>query len=117
MNIPPLGPENLTQRVCSRVIGYKADTEMIICGREATEHIIYWWGEEPQGTYGECYDHGFACAEHWADYQRHWTYAGHHEINHACGMPGSRLHPETACWLEDLPVAEPVRTLAVVSAA
>lgn len=104
---PPLGEPNYSQRLCSRVVGgtVGGDDEQL-CNAEASEHIIYWWGESD-------WDHGFACADHWADYQRRWSCAGHHAVNAACGMPGSRCSPNQPCHFDGLPVEEPVRTVAV----
>lgn len=102
--VPPMGPPNDTSRVCSRLLGHDSDGE-VLCGKPATEHIIYWWS-------GAGYDHGFNCAQHWAEYQGLWSCAGHHAVNSACGMPGSLVHPERPCFFDGLLTAEPVRAVA-----
>lgn len=109
----PLGKSNDTSRTCSRLLGHDGSGGEIMCGKPATEHVIYWWSADP--TAGELeagFDHGFCCAEHWADYQRRWKCAGHHEVNGVCGMPGSTIHPSRPCEFDELQASEPVRAMA-----
>lgn len=110
----PLGKPNHTQRTCSRLIGIEESRE-ILCGKSATEHVIYWWDNDPMGD-EPGFDHGFCCTEHWQEFQQRWGCAGHHEVNAACGMPGSRARPDGPCFFDDLPIAEPERRLAVAVA-
>lgn len=110
----PLGKPNDTQRTCSRLLGFEGDRDLL-CGKPASVHVIYWWDPAPKG--GEAgFDHGFCCPMHWADFQRRWNCAGHHEVNEVCGMPGSRIAVDRPCFFDDLPTAEPERRLAVAVA-
>lgn len=109
---PPLGVPNDAQRRCDCLLAV-GDNGEDLCGAPATVHIIYWWDPDP--WQGPGYDHGFACDKHWAEYQQRWSAAQHHDVNPACGMPGSRLSADQPCWFEELDVAEPVRAVAVAS--
>lgn len=108
----PLGDCHPGQRECTRLVGYDAAGNEVVCGTAATHHVIYWWDENPKkGEAG--FDHGYCCDRHYREFVGAWSAKAIHEVNAACGMPGSRVHPSRPCWIEDLQVAEPVRDLAV----
>lgn len=107
----PLGDSHPGQRECSCLVGHDGAGAEILCNRPATHHVIYWWDDNPKdGAAG--FDHGYCCDRHYREFVNSWGAAGVHEVNGACGMPGSRIHPSGPCWIEDLPVAVPTRTLA-----
>jgi hypothetical protein len=112
--LPPLGKRNDKQRLCGRLVSRKEDGAEILCQKSATQHIIWWWRDAAPGeNMDDCWDHGFACLEHWREITRLWSYAAAHAINAACGMPGSRCHFEAnTCTFDDLPTAKPLRVVA-----
>jgi hypothetical protein len=104
----PMGEMNYTMRVCSRLSGRDVNGGEVLCGQPATVHVIYQWNDV------DGLEHGFACPEHWHEFQARWSCAGHHEVNAVCGMPGSTIAgPNESCRLDDLPTAEPTRCVAV----
>lgn len=110
----PLGGDSDRQRRCMRLLGHDATGGEILCGAPAVTHVIYRWEDAPPGgNPGDYWDHGFACAEHWADYQARWSCAAAHGVGDACGMPGSiYVHEHNLCVFDELPTAEPVRAIA-----
>ena len=110
-SVPPLGDQHDDQRRCARLLGHKDGSE-VLCGKPAAVHVIYEWLTERKPDY----EHGWACPEHWAEFQQRWSCAGHHAIGPNCGMPGSRVTLD-GCHFDDLPTAEPVRAVAEVPVA
>lgn len=109
---PPLGATNGGQRLCTRLLGYADDRSEVLCNAQASHHVIYWWDDNPaEGDAG--FDHGYCCAKHMAEYLANWRCAFSHEVNAACGMPGSRIVKDEPCRFEGLTTAEPVRAVAV----
>lgn len=77
------------------------------CGAQAAWHLLYAFD-------GRAFAHVFACEKHRRKVSRAIRAERAHTIGADCGMPGSGLYlPENVCRCVELPVAEPVRALAV----
>lgn len=113
--LPPLGDPHDKARRCMRHIAEDDQGREIVCGKPAIRHIIFWWREAAEGEHpDDCWDNGFACAEHWREFGKRWSCAAAHALTPACGMPGSRCHfEENTCTFDDLPTVEPERVIAV----
>ncbi len=109
--MPPLGDYGHTQRLCTR----HGPAGEVLCGEPGVRHVIWWWREAKEGENpDDCWDHGFACEDHWTELHERWSFAAAHALMAACGMPGSHCSlTENACTFEGLDVDEPDRCVSV----
>lgn len=108
--VPPQGDIS-RERACSRLLGHHEDGSENVCGKAPVVHIA--WRFDPDGVV-----QGWVCEEHEKEAFTRWHPADHHPVGESCGMPGTLwFHGEPSeCRFDDLPTAEPERTVAVAEA-
>src|SRR5690349_14395106 len=89
---PALSGRDAPPLKCGRILSGLNTPDEVVCGRDATWHVIW----ETDG------ENGLACDEHYVFIQRNWNFWTSHEYKMECSMPGSRLcvTPTRESWCE-----------------